>query len=82
MGLRCCDGVVLGVEKLVVSKMLVEGSNRRIFNVDKHVGMVCVCACVLFVFVDFSVVLCTSECRFVCEGVADMSVVLSTSECM
>jgi 20S proteasome subunit alpha 7 len=39
IGLRCKDGVVLAVEKLIVSKFLVEGSNRRIFNVDKHVGV-------------------------------------------
>ncbi|KAF8062974.1 PAG1 [Scenedesmus sp. PABB004] len=39
MGIRCKDGVVLAVEKLVVSKLLVEGSNRRIFNVDHHAGM-------------------------------------------
>merc|ERR1712008_450003 len=28
-----------GVEKPKLSKMLVEGSNRRIFTVDKHSGM-------------------------------------------
>lgn len=28
------------VEKLVMSKLLVEGSNKRIFNIDHHVGMV------------------------------------------
>jgi hypothetical protein len=28
------------VEKLIVSKLLVEGSNRRIYNVDHHAGMV------------------------------------------
>lgn len=28
------------VEKLIVSKLLVEGSNKRIYNVDHHVGMV------------------------------------------
>lgn len=28
------------VEKLVLSKLLVEGSQRRIFSVEKHVGMV------------------------------------------
>lgn len=30
------------VEKLIVSKLLVEGSNKRIYNVDQHVGMVSV----------------------------------------
>lgn len=40
IGIRCKDGVVFGVEKLVLSKLYEEGSNKRIFNIDKHVGMV------------------------------------------
>eukprot|EP00475_Leptophrys_vorax_P038737 TRINITY_DN6890_c0_g1_i4.p1 TRINITY_DN6890_c0_g1~~TRINITY_DN6890_c0_g1_i4.p1 ORF type:complete len:292 (-),score=25.73 TRINITY_DN6890_c0_g1_i4:64-939(-) len=39
VGLRCKDGVVMGVEKLLVSKMQVQGSNRRIHILDKHAGM-------------------------------------------
>ncbi|KAG0577628.1 hypothetical protein KC19_5G168100 [Ceratodon purpureus] len=39
VGIRCKDGVVLGVEKLISSKMLLEGSNRRIHAVDRHAGM-------------------------------------------
>eukprot|EP00243_Klebsormidium_subtile_P004541 TRINITY_DN18580_c0_g1_i1.p1 TRINITY_DN18580_c0_g1~~TRINITY_DN18580_c0_g1_i1.p1 ORF type:complete len:250 (+),score=56.12 TRINITY_DN18580_c0_g1_i1:255-1004(+) len=39
VGIRCKDGIVLGVEKLVISKMLVEGSNRRILSVDRHIGV-------------------------------------------
>lgn len=39
VGIRCKDGVVLGVEKLIVSKMQVAGSNRRIYAVDKHAGV-------------------------------------------
>jgi len=39
VGIRCTDGVVMGVEKSIVSKMLVEGSNRRIFTVDTHAGV-------------------------------------------
>eukprot|EP00245_Coleochaete_scutata_P006912 TRINITY_DN21739_c0_g1_i1.p1 TRINITY_DN21739_c0_g1~~TRINITY_DN21739_c0_g1_i1.p1 ORF type:complete len:251 (+),score=44.14 TRINITY_DN21739_c0_g1_i1:107-859(+) len=39
VGIRCKDGVVLGVEKLIISKMLVQGSNRRIYTVDRHTGM-------------------------------------------
>jgi len=39
VALRCKDGIVLGVEKLILSKMLEEGSNRRIYLVDKHVGL-------------------------------------------
>uniref|UniRef100_A0A7S0WL28 Proteasome subunit alpha type-3 n=1 Tax=Chlamydomonas leiostraca TaxID=1034604 RepID=A0A7S0WL28_9CHLO len=38
VGLKCKDGVVLGVEKVVVSKLLVENSNRRVYNVDRHAG--------------------------------------------
>jgi len=39
VGIRCKDGVVMGVEKPKLSKMLVEGSNRRVFTIDKHSGM-------------------------------------------
>jgi len=39
IGLRVKDGVVLGVEKLIVSKMLVDGSNRRVHAVHTHAGM-------------------------------------------
>ncbi len=40
IGVRCADGVILGVEKLVPSKMLVEGSGRRVQLVDEHIGAV------------------------------------------
>lgn len=39
MGVRCADGVILGVEKLMVSKMLVKSSNKRVQLVDEHVGI-------------------------------------------
>ncbi|KIJ20137.1 hypothetical protein PAXINDRAFT_153073 [Paxillus involutus ATCC 200175] len=39
IGLRVKDGVVLAVEKLVHSKLLVPGANRRIQTIDKHIGM-------------------------------------------
>ena len=39
VGVRCRDGVILGVEKLLASKMLVPGSARRLFGVDAHVGI-------------------------------------------
>ena len=38
--IKCVYGVVLAVEKLVTSKLLVPGANRRIFNVDIHAGLV------------------------------------------
>ncbi len=34
------DGVVLGIEKLISSKLHEISSNRRLFTVDKHVGIV------------------------------------------
>ncbi|KAJ7047518.1 20S proteasome subunit [Mycena alexandri] len=39
IGLKVRDGVVLAVEKLVHSKLLVPGANRRIQTVDRHIGM-------------------------------------------
>ncbi|KAG0166120.1 hypothetical protein DFQ28_009012 [Apophysomyces sp. BC1034] len=39
IGLRVKDGVVLAVEKLVQSKLLVAGSNRRIQSADLHIGI-------------------------------------------
>jgi len=39
VGLCCLDGVVLGAEKLIQSKMIVKGSGRRIMRVDKHCGV-------------------------------------------
>lgn len=35
----CTDGVIFGVEKLIVSKMLVQGTNKRIFPVARGAGM-------------------------------------------
>jgi hypothetical protein len=43
IGLRCVDGVILAVERLVQSQLLVKGSNRRIGSVDPHIGIVGVC---------------------------------------
>ncbi|ETW84575.1 threonine protease [Heterobasidion irregulare TC 32-1] len=39
IGLRVKDGVVLAVEKLVHSKLLVPGVNRRIQTIDRHIGL-------------------------------------------
>ncbi|CAA0837389.1 Proteasome subunit alpha type-3 [Striga hermonthica] len=39
VGIRCKDGVVMGVEKLIASKMMLPGSNRRIHSVHRHSGM-------------------------------------------
>lgn len=39
IGLRGKDGVVFAVEKLVTSKLYEAGANKRIFTVDRHVGV-------------------------------------------
>lgn len=38
IGIRGKDGVVFGVEKLVTSKLYEAGANKRIFNIDRHIG--------------------------------------------
>ncbi|KAF2084251.1 proteasome subunit alpha type-3, partial [Saccharata proteae CBS 121410] len=40
IGIRCKDGVVLALEKIVVSKLLKQGANKRIATVDKNIGVV------------------------------------------
>ncbi|WAR19441.1 PSA3-like protein [Mya arenaria] len=39
IGIRGKDGIVFGVEKLVTSKLYETGANKRIFNIDRHIGM-------------------------------------------
>eukprot|EP00697_Spironema_sp_BW2_P012948 gnl/Spiro4/29663_TR14553_c0_g1_i1.p1 gnl/Spiro4/29663_TR14553_c0_g1~~gnl/Spiro4/29663_TR14553_c0_g1_i1.p1 ORF type:complete len:265 (+),score=68.58 gnl/Spiro4/29663_TR14553_c0_g1_i1:43-795(+) len=39
IGIKCRDGIVLAVRKPIISKLMVPASNRRIWNVDLHVGM-------------------------------------------
>jgi hypothetical protein len=41
IAIKCKDGIVFAVEKMVRSKMLVEGSNRRIHTAAHHVGIAC-----------------------------------------
>lgn len=40
MGIRCKDGVVLAVEKIITSKLLKPGANKKIATVDRNVGVV------------------------------------------
>ncbi|AQZ09118.1 PRE10 (YOR362C) [Zygosaccharomyces parabailii] len=40
VGIRCNDGVVFAVEKLVLSKLLVPKRNVKIQTIDRHVGCV------------------------------------------
>lgn len=39
LAIRCKDGVVFGVEKLITSKLYEKTTGKRIFTIDKHVGM-------------------------------------------
>lgn len=39
IGIHCTDGVVMGVEKLLLSRMLVPGTNNRLHHVDRHLGI-------------------------------------------
>jgi len=40
IAIRCKDGIVFAVEKIIKSKMLERTSNRRIFTITKNIGMV------------------------------------------
>lgn len=40
IGIRCKDGVVLAVEKIVASKLQKPGANKRIATVDSNIGVV------------------------------------------
>ena len=40
MGVQCKDGIIMGTEKIVVNKMMVSGTDKRIYSVTKQVGSV------------------------------------------
>ncbi|KAI9724405.1 MAG: hypothetical protein M1812_000473 [Candelaria pacifica] len=40
IGIRCAGGVVLAVEKIITSKLLKPGANKRITTVDRNIGIV------------------------------------------
>ena len=40
VGIRCKDGVVLALEKLVSSKLMKKDANNRIATVDRNIGVV------------------------------------------
>ncbi|CAH0477841.1 unnamed protein product [Peronospora belbahrii] len=39
IGIKCTDGIIMGVEKTLLSKMLVPGTHRRVYAIDRHVGL-------------------------------------------
>jgi 20S proteasome subunit alpha 7 len=40
MGVVCKDGIILGTEKIVSNKMMVSGTDKRIYSVTKNSGSV------------------------------------------
>lgn len=40
MGVVCKDGIILGTEKIVLNKMMVSGTDKRVFSVTKQIGSV------------------------------------------
>lgn len=39
LGIKAKDGIVLAVEKIINSKLLVPGKNKRIQTIDRHIGV-------------------------------------------
>eukprot|EP00794_Sanderia_malayensis_P019763 gene19763-21697_t len=39
LAIKCKDGVIFAVEKLITSKLHEQGTSQRIFTIDKHIGM-------------------------------------------
>jgi 20S proteasome subunit alpha 7 len=37
----CKDGIILGTEKIVMNKMMVSGTDKRVYNITKQIGSVC-----------------------------------------
>lgn len=40
MGVVCKDGIILGTEKIIMNKMMVSGTDKRLFSVTKSIGAV------------------------------------------
>lgn len=39
VAINCKDGVIMGGERLLLSRLLVKGDNVRLFTVDLHIGI-------------------------------------------
>ena len=39
-GVVCKDGIIMGTEKIVINKMMVSGTDKRIYSVTKNIGCV------------------------------------------
>jgi len=38
LGVVCKDGIILGTEKIVVSKMMLTGTDKRLYSINLHTG--------------------------------------------
>ena len=41
MGVKCKDGIIIGTEKIVVNKMMLSGTDKRIHSITSNMGVVC-----------------------------------------
>ena len=39
-GVVCSDGIILGTEKIVINKMMVSGTDKRVYSVSREMGCV------------------------------------------
>ena len=39
-GVVCSDGIILGTEKIVINKMMLSGTDKRVYTVTKEIGSV------------------------------------------
>lgn len=40
LGVKCKNGIILGTEKIVVSKMMLAGTDKRVFSINTQTGCV------------------------------------------
>jgi 20S proteasome subunit alpha 7 len=40
VGVVCSDGVVLGSEKVITSKLMIPQTDKRIYSISRHAGIV------------------------------------------
>lgn len=38
LGVVCKDGVIMGTEKIVVNKMMISGTDKRLYSINLHTG--------------------------------------------
>ena len=38
LGVVCKDGIILGTEKIVINKMMINGTDKRLYSISVHAG--------------------------------------------